>query len=137
MKKQLLTIALIFFGVQFAKATDLYCGASIETVNGSAIYNKQLFLEKVTENKSTIRYLLADGSILTVSSGQIFDSTSIKDGDLMIVISKNNDRVSVSSAKVQRNATQIVYVNTASASSWTSNDPLLMANGASVYCVNH
>jgi hypothetical protein len=88
MKKQLLTIALIFFGVQFAKAVDLYCGASIETVNGSAIYNKQLFLEKVTENKSTIRYLLDDGSILTVSSGQIFDSTPIKDGDLMIVISK-------------------------------------------------
>lgn len=135
MKKGLLTVLMVVLGSQIAKAADMYCGANIEQASGSGIYNKLVFWEKVDTAKAVLYLLKDDGTLI---KGEQFTPdliANIPDGTLALSASFNYGKTTLFLGKVKRTGpTQINFTNGAIATALNSNSPMLMANGAALYC---
>jgi len=134
MKKIILIIATSILS-QAALASELYCGANVEQNLGSQIYNKLVFWEKMDTSKSTVRFLLADGTLVKSDDLTPALLDKVVDGTLAISISFTEKRPQLFLGKVKRNQSNgIQFVDMALSSSLNDNSPMLIANGASLLC---
>lgn len=134
MKKYLLTVAISILS-QAAFASDLYCGANVEEIAGSQVYNKLVFWEKTETTKSTVRFLLADGTFVKAEELTPVSLEKIVDGTTAMSISFTENRPQLFLGKVKRNENnEIRFTDLAMASSFNGNSPMLIANGVSLLC---
>jgi hypothetical protein len=133
MKKVLVTVLATLIS-QAAFAGDLFCGANIETVPGSQVYNKLLFWEKADATKPNIHYLLAGGILIDQKDLTPDSLAKIVDGTLALGITFTNGKPQVFTAKVKRVNDTIAFKDLAMAIAFDGTSPFLMANGAAIMC---
>lgn len=133
--KRASTILAMILGSQVVSAADLYCGANVEQVPGSQVYNKLVFWEKIDTTKPTSHYLLADGTLIKASELTPESLAKIIDGTLALSISFIEGRPQLFLGKVKRNESgEVKFTDIAMASSFNGNSHLLVANGAALLC---
>lgn len=134
MKK--LILASLFIAPS-AFAAELHCGASVESVPGSNVYDKTIFWEKITDQKPTLRFLLPDGSVIRADEMNAETQAKITDGSKAIAISFSEGRPSLFLAKVKRKDGAINYENMAVAMSLEGRKVFLMSNEISLSCMEY
>lgn len=128
------TLALVLIG-STALASELYCGANIETDPGSQNYNKLVFWEKVDPSKPLTHFLKPDGTLLIVNEATPEAYEQIENGSLALGISIFAGRPTVFIGVVKRNGNnQIEFAETALAGSLDGYEPLLISHGVSLVC---
>lgn len=133
--KNALTFLAMILGSHIASAADLYCGANVEQVPGSQVYNRLVFWEKIDTTKPTSHYLLADGTLIKASELTPESLSKIVDGTLALSISFVEGRTQLFLGKVERTESgEIKFTDMAIASSFNGDSPLLVANGAALLC---
>ncbi len=134
MKKYLLTLAVTILS-QAAFASELYCGANSEKVPGSQVYDQLLFWEKANPTKSTVRFLLSDGTLLKIEEATPEVIAKVVDGTTAMSITFVENRPQLFTGKVKRNErSEMQFTNMAMAGSFNGNSPMLIANGVILTC---
>lgn len=139
MKKYLLALVVGLLS-QATMAADLYCGANIEEIPGSQIFNKLIFWDKTDTTKPNLRFLLADGTLIKSEEFTPSVMEKIVDGTLAMSISFNETRPTLFLGKVKRNEkNEIAFIDTVLSSSLkgngTSSGIMLIAHGATLSCL--
>lgn len=132
-----MTAMMTVMTVPMAHAGELYCGANAEKEVGSGVYNKSLFWEKTDISKPKIRYVLADGTVISPELQNPDDLKKIVvDGTLWVGFMNQNNGLQLMSGSTYHDAQgEIKYKNLAIASGVSEKQSLLMANGVAVMCV--
>ena len=135
MKKAIVTGIIAVLGSQMAMAANTYCGASVETVKGSHVYDKKVFLDKVESTKAIQRYLLPDGTVLKAEDLKPETLAKIADGSVAFNVTFVDSRPQLFIAIVKKDSKgQVNFVNVAFSTGFDSQGAMLIANDASLFC---
>lgn len=134
MKKVILAIVTVILA-QTTFAADLYCGASTEKTPGSQVYDKLIFLEKIDTHKTTLKFILEDGTLINSDALTPDLLNKVIDGSSVISISFYENRPQLFTGRVKRNEkNEIKYNDISISSSFNGNNLMHIADGISLFC---
>lgn len=134
--KTMIVSTLIALSSQSALAASMNCAANVESKPGSMVYDKMIHSEKLeVANKSYVRFLLADGTVLKAEDITPEKMEKIDSTTRAFSITFLNEKPNLFIGRANKQGQEIKFTNMAASGTFDGKTAYLIANDLNIGCV--